>query len=398
VGQLSLTSRLAATWPTGVFGPWCQLLPGTTTITERFENQTLDAGANAAVFARLYESAGPSGPAIGTIGAQTTTFSAFPGPQTFSWNVSGVTAGHYVAAFFGSNTSGNTNSLDVTLFDDLTYCTYGTRQISVYADVAQLSIDILLLIFGAVTDGWGWALLIFFVGQNLNVKNLCLMQRPAPVNLTGDDIANLADPTHPLTFVPASKKAWQWLQWAAWPYFCECVPGSPSPVPPPVLVQPAPTGVLPGPPQAITCNNDDLCSALNRLTLIVNAISSQVSEVKDDVALIQRQKVPFAYIPGALHTGLTGAGTIVVGQVLGLSVITTAMPGYFSSDLAPVASWFKIGELSWGTANGWSARRIVTHNPHLFLDLDADITEVAFLFEPGVTANILELVREPIRP
>jgi hypothetical protein len=78
-----------------------------------------------------------------------------------------------------------------------------------------------------------------------------------------------------------------------------------------------------------------------------------------------------------------------------LAVDSTAKPAYLSSDMAPVASWFKLGEISWGTADGWTARRVVTHDPHLFLEIGADVTTCAYLFEPGVTANIRELIREP---
>ncbi len=113
-----------------------------------------------------------------------------------------------------------------------------------------------------------------------------------------------------------------------------------------------------------------------------------------DVRLIQRQKVPFAYVPGTAHTGLTGAGTIAVQGLLGLSVVITAQPGYFSSDMAPVASTFKFGSLSWGTTDGYELRHVVTHNPHLFTGIDGDIAAIGYLFEPGVTATILELLRE----
>jgi len=127
----------------------------------------------------------------------------------------------------------------------------------------------------------------------------------------------------------------------------------------------------------------------------MTAIAQELAYARRDVQLIQRQHVPFAYVAGTLHTGLSGAGTITVSTILGLSIQTTTMPPYLSSDMAPVQSWFKLGEVSWGTPDGWMARRIVTHNPHLYLDIDGDITEVGYLFEPGVVANILELVREP---
>jgi hypothetical protein len=195
--------------------------------------------------------------------------------------------------------------------------------------------------------------------------------------------------------IAAVAKAWQWLQWAAWPQFCECTPGSPSPVTPPVVIAPPPAGAPPGPLPSYTCDTEDICTQLQQLTLAVSALAQAQANMSSLVTLIQRQHVPFAYVPGTLHTGLSDGGTLTVSSVLGLSVEITSLPGTLSSDMAPVQSWFKFGEISLGTVDGWQARRIVTHNPHLFLDLDADLTEVGYLFEPGVVANILELRREP---
>lgn len=274
-------------------------------------------------------------------------------------------------------------------------CQYGTQQQGGSPAIVALLPDAILAIVGAVTDGWGWAAAAFFAGQNINVANLCSIQRPSEVTLTQADIINLtAFPPGPLS-VPAIAKANQWFQWAAWPYFCQCVTGSPLPTPPAIIVQPAPTGIATGDPTALVCSNEDICTTLSKIARQITALTQIVVQVATSTTLIQRQSVPFAYVPGTLHSGLSGAGTITIAGVLGLSVQTTSLPGYLGSDMAPVASWFKLGELSLGNTDGWAARRIVTHNPHLFLDLDADLTTVGYLFEPGITANILELIREP---
>jgi hypothetical protein len=194
-------------------------------------------------------------------------------------------------------------------------------------------------------------------------------------------------------------KRWQALAAGIWMLYCRCklAPiGSPAPTQP---TQPKfPPTSLPAlgtPSLPIVCDPTELCTTLNLVVRELASLNSQVALGRADIQLIQRQAVPFAYVPGTLHTGLSGAGTITLSSPLGLIVQSTALPGYLSSDMAPVASYFKIGEISLGTVDGWTARRIVTHNPHLYVDVDADMTRLGYLFEAGVTANVQELVREP---
>jgi hypothetical protein len=289
----------------------------------------------------------------------------------------------------------NTGGLDYVLTSYGSYCSHGTRRKSGVPVILTLLPEALLQLVGLVTSGWPGVFVGFFAGRALDIGALCSTIRPAPVDLDANDIAALLSPLANTHAVPASVKAWNWLRWAAWPVYCECTPGTPTPTPPPPLILPAPPGVADGPPSTLVCSNSDLCAALNSLVIQLNALSSQIVRVDSTVTLMQRQNVPFAYVPGAVHSGLTGAGTFAVQGILGLSVNATAKPGYLSSDMAPVQSWFKLGELSWGTADGWLARRIVTHDPHLYLGIEGDITAVAYEFEPGVTATITELVREP---
>lgn len=188
----------------------------------------------------------------------------------------------------------------------------------------------------------------------------------------------------------------QALEAVAWTSLCQCAPGPPgsaaptSPTPP-SQTQPVNWPALP----TFTCDGQDPCILLNQLIRSVAALQMELQVDYQETVLIQRQKVPFGYVPGVLHTGLTGAGTFDVQGILGLSIESTTIPPYLSATMAPVNSYFKLGEVAWGTADGFEPRRIITHNPHLFTDIDGDVTQVAYLFESGVTANILELLREP---
>lgn len=277
-----------------------------------------------------------------------------------------------------------------------TYCQYGTRlQLGVGGSIILTAgiITGFLALLGA--PGAILATLIdAFVGRTLYVQALCGSPPPVMPTFTADDWVT-GQPGVPS--IQGLTKFWAGMQAAAWPYFCECVPaigggGAPTLYPAPTLDLPP---FLPLPPVPFMCDSEDICTTLNLILQGQTALSGQISQLRTDVTLIQRQSVPFAYVPGMLHSGLSGGGTIAIAGVLGLQVHSTAIPGTLSSDMAPVVSYFKLGELALGNGDGYLARRIVTHPKHLFLDLDADLTTVGYLFEPGVVADILELVREP---
>jgi hypothetical protein len=127
----------------------------------------------------------------------------------------------------------------------------------------------------------------------------------------------------------------------------------------------------------------------------LSGMSSQIAQLRSDVTLIQRQAVPFAYVPGTLHSGLSDQGTFTCFGILGLSIDITSAPAYLGSDMETPPSSYKFGDISLGTSDGWQRKHWLTHDPQLILDIGADITIVGYTFVQGVTANILELVREP---
>ena len=276
------------------------------------------------------------------------------------------------------------------------YCAYGTRLKPGLPQLLLLTPEILTTVVAAVTEGWAWPVASLFFGSAINVSALCGTPRPAEVHMTLDDVADILSLPPTPRSGPALLKAGQWIRWAAWPVVCECNPapgGSPPPVPYPPIVQPPPVGAPPAP--VIVCDDTDLCSQIVLIQRALNGLIESQRVTLSLVTLMQRQSVPFAYVLGTRHSGLSGAGTFAVQGILGLSVEVTTIPPRLSATMAPVNSWFRFGELSLGTAEGWERRLLVTHNPHLFLEVQADISVVAYQFEAGVVANIVELVREP---
>jgi len=156
------------------------------------------------------------------------------------------------------------------------------------------------------------------------------------------------------------------------------VPPAPGAVPTSVTVPVEPT----------TCTTTEVCQRVADLQITVQRIASMLT-------LVQRQSVPFAYVPGATHTGLSGNGSIAVQGIHGLSVDITASPSYLGSVSGTPTTKFDYGWVSVGTADGWERSTRLTHDGHLILGISGAATLVGYTFPSGVTASIKELVREP---
>jgi hypothetical protein len=203
----------------------------------------------------------------------------------------------------------------------------------------------------------------------------------------------------PGTDIPAPGSYAKWMQvfeFAAWSDFCECLPatgGGPAPVDWPT---PAPDLVLNAPPPVgpVVCDDADLCTVLNAIQRQLLATNSTVALIRQDVQLIQRQKVPFAYVPGSLTAGLTGNGQLAVSGILGLAVELTTLPFAIGEEDGNPLAYFGSGWVATGTADGWRSSTPIRHNP-MWLPAEPDDTLVGYSLPPGAVANIQTFVREP---
>jgi hypothetical protein len=158
-----------------------------------------------------------------------------------------------------------------------------------------------------------------------------------------------------------------------------------DPDPPPALEPP--TG-YPEPPDTDCSDGESIC---NKLDMLASKIDLAIARVD----LIQRQLVPFAYVPGASHTGLAGQGSIAVQGILGLSVELTTLPAWIGSEGSTVPTLINAGWITLGTPDGNLPSRPITHDNFVLLDVSGAITWVFYDFPPGVVATITELIREP---
>jgi hypothetical protein len=142
-------------------------------------------------------------------------------------------------------------------------------------------------------------------------------------------------------------------------------------------------GQVPGGAQSPCCPPDDTTQAY--LDLILQSVT-----------LIQRQSVPFAYVYGADHAGLSDDGSFSVSGLMGISVDVTTLPDSYGRADGTPEQLFDLGYVSMGTADGWLPLRRIDHDGTLWIPTGAGaLTIVGYSLSPGVVVSIRELVREP---
>jgi hypothetical protein len=128
----------------------------------------------------------------------------------------------------------------------------------------------------------------------------------------------------------------------------------------------------------------------------VNQINDLANQILTAVTLVQRQAVPFAYVPGTAHNGLSGHGELSVSGLLGAKITPSAIPswaGVVSGD--PDALWLD-SWINWGNADGWTSREFLRASPYVSLpQLAGQFTKIGYSLAPGLTVDLVELLREP---
>ncbi len=224
------------------------------------------------------------------------------------------------------------------------------------------------------------ALLPLFVpilGSQIVVTALCSSRPPAWVELSSNLLEN------------STGDLLQDLQSIAWPYFCECVPGSPSPIdfPPPAVQVPPGIPAFP----TFPCDPADLCSSIAAIRQQVFALGTQLQTVTDLVTLLQRYGLPFAYAPGAIHSPLTGTGQFAVSRLVGLDVQVDQLPN------APIVLpgnpvyLYDVGWMAISDASGMLEEKRITRQQQVW---QPSHMQEATLFSYQLNANVSLSVRE----
>lgn len=127
------------------------------------------------------------------------------------------------------------------------------------------------------------------------------------------------------------------------------------------------------------------------------SLAQQVKSILDTVTLIQRQIVPFAYVPGPVHTALSGTGSFTIANpIIGLKIDLTTIPNYIGDLAGTPDRIFDVGFVSVGDLDGyWFNRRLAMPKTVWFPKAAGAITKIGYTLQPNVIASITELVREP---
>jgi len=121
-----------------------------------------------------------------------------------------------------------------------------------------------------------------------------------------------------------------------------------------------------------------------------------LAQILDLVTILQRQTAPFAYVAGASHS-VSGFGELTISDLIGIKfIITATTPGTIGVEAGDPEEVFGLGWITWGTTDGWTPRQFLGHTDNLSLPPNAGaFTRLGYSLSPGVSATVVELIREP---
>lgn len=120
-----------------------------------------------------------------------------------------------------------------------------------------------------------------------------------------------------------------------------------------------------------------------------------LNQILELVTLIQRQQVPFSYVDGTVHSGLTGSGHVDVQGLIGARLLLTDFGSNTGSIDGDPDTFSNAGWINWSNPDGAMRREFITCSPMVTLPpLAGQFTQIGYTLEPGVELQITELVRE----
>jgi len=161
-----------------------------------------------------------------------------------------------------------------------------------------------------------------------------------------------------------------------------CTGGSPPPSPP------VPGVTTPDFPMEASCTTQDVCNLAQQTLQSVTLLRSMLD-------LVQRRVLPFAWILGTPHVGLTGTGVVSVQDVIGVSVDMTVPGGWGSTAETPRRLIPSAGSLQ-GTDGTRFSDNTQLHYEHELIFFEQPWSlGIRYNFRPGVTATLTPLLPEP---
>jgi hypothetical protein len=219
-------------------------------------------------------------------------------------------------------------------------------------------------------------------GVAISVTDLCGQQPPPWVAL---------DPNPSLNSIG---ELLQDFQAVSWPFWCQCVPGTPPAInfpPPPVVIPPNVA-----PPPVFTCDPAQLCATLEAIQSTLSSMQTTLSSNYALTTLLQRYGLPFGVIAGAQHQSLSLSGQVSVPRLVGVQYqVDQLPPGVI---VRPGVSDY-IRDLGWiglTVPSGTVAEHRVTRQQEFWLPANAQAaTSFGWDLTPGTVISVRELYAEP---
>lgn len=124
-------------------------------------------------------------------------------------------------------------------------------------------------------------------------------------------------------------------------------------------------------------------------------LNGKINAILNLAQSMQRFHVPFAYVPGTVHAGVTGTGSTAVSRLLGYLLNVTARPQTLQTRGGNPSYIFDMGWVSVSDANGMLEEKRLTRTTMVWLPRMGELaTQFNFFLNPGVTVTWTELQAE----
>lgn len=260
-------------------------------------------------------------------------------------------------------------------------CMFGTRPTASAPAIAFITDATIAAACTLIGAPWLAVLFAPLIGYAIDTGVLCGSGPPTMPPITNQSL--LSDVQSRLTA----------LQSTLWYSVCECIPGSPTPVPypPPSVTQP------PGwpPAQTYSCDPANLCATITLILKRLDELSTTAAANLQLTTQVQRYRVPFSYVPGPAHAGLTGAGTFAIGRCVGVRVQVTAGVPSRQLEGTPPYLW-NCGWISLTRTSRFLVEDRISQETYEWFPDDAQLADsLGYWLYPGVTITVTELQAVP---
>lgn len=125
-------------------------------------------------------------------------------------------------------------------------------------------------------------------------------------------------------------------------------------------------------------------------------LSSAIQDVQTLVTQLQRYLLPFAYVFGTVHSGISGTGSFAITSLSGMKISVTSVPPFAGESVRDVNKLFELGWVSIQTADGLIDQIAIDRVERVWQSrLFPEATLFGFFCTPGTVIELTEVMPEP---